>query len=701
MIIEKVERPVFTAIDATQRRFRIDESGLVNILSILRKNMYANPTRIIVQEYANNARDAHVAAKVASRPIQITCPTQISPYLKIRDYGYGIPPELIDEVFVSYGASTKRDTNEQIGGFGLGAKSAFSYCDAFEVTTICNGIKYIYTPFIDSSDIGEMPLIAQEETDEESGTMISIHIRNEDIYRVTNAISMLTEYWDVRPEIIGNVNYSNRKVYFSEDNWSLLEKAYSSSYSNEILYCVEGIPYTFSLPSEDERFDYDMRELSKCPFIVKLKTGDVTIASNREALVSDEKTLNKIHEILTDINTRFRNHVMESISKCENLKEMFEMRSMYNRLRLDHMVKSFNWRGIDINGNYITVPPEAGKVYKIRLTRRGVDGYVVKSKEGGDAIDFSENSDSKKIFAIKVEEGKSYNKNQLLNAMLVHNDIVNCQLVVLRVDMDDPILEAAGFGYFEFTDLSTFSTKNEWRPKRFGIRSERVEYYSFSGASRKGVDCWTREFGEVDELIEGVYFPLNRGKFDVEDSYSYFSQFEKICDLPFYGMPKRAMKDAEANPNLISYDLYLLAYCMKLVSYLNENREIAEAIVSNTSNRFNDVYSYLKGIVNHLPADHCISMWKRFSNPEITDEYRKVKEALHRYDFFKNFVNLDVKFEGGNKIEEYRKLVQETYPILKVFNEGREYETDSVKLTEAAVEYIASVDRRIALMDNN
>ena len=84
MIVEQVERKVITSYNAIQRRFRIDEAGFVNILSILRKNMYANPTRIIVQEYANNARDAHAEAGIAERPIQITCPTSISPKLTLK-----------------------------------------------------------------------------------------------------------------------------------------------------------------------------------------------------------------------------------------------------------------------------------------------------------------------------------------------------------------------------------------------------------------------------------------------------------------------------------------------------------------------------------------------------------------------------------------------------------------------------------------
>lgn len=705
MIVEKIERPVFTSIEGERRRFRIDDEGLVNILAILRKNMYANPTRIIVQEYANNARDAHMDAKIPERPIQITCPTTISPYLKIRDYGKGISPELIDSVFVAYGASTKRHTNDQIGGFGIGAKSAFSYCDAFEVTTICEGIKYTYAPHIDSSDVGEMPLIAKEPTEEESGTLISIHILEDDIYRVCNAISMITEYWDIRPDIIGNVSYSNRKVYFTEDNWALMEKSYTYQ-TNEILYCVEGIPYTFNLPAEDSRFDGDLKELARCPFVVKLRTGDVTIASNREALVSDDKTLNKIHEILSEINTHFRNHVMESISKCEKLDEMFELRTMYNRLRLDHMVKSFKWNNLEINGNYLSIPTEIGCVHRIDITKRGNEegiGYGVKSKSVGSDIDFGERTMNNyhRIFVVQVEEGKTFSKNQLLNAMLGSNTILHCQLIVLKVPTTDPILDQYGFQYFQWTDLSEYPTKNMWRARRFGVNSAKVEYYTFTSPYSTPRNSWDREFGEVADLDEGVYFPISRGKFDVQDSRTYFIHFREFCKLPIYGMPSRSMKEAKANPNLISHEVYLWAYLRKLVSYLNDNKEIANTVIINESSTFRRNLPSICDFTDNLPDDHIINYWKKISKPEKNELTENVKTALLRYNYLKQYVQLDETFEAVDVVTNTYNLIHASYPMLWVFEDGYNRDIQVNALHKAICEYVYSIDRDFANEDNN
>lgn len=696
MIVEKIDRTVITSCNAIQRRFLIDESGIVNILTILRKNMYSNPTRIIVQEYANNARDAHVAAKIRNKPIHITCPTVVSPYLKIRDYGLGIPPELVDEVFVVYGASTKRHTDEQIGGFGLGAKSAFSYCDAFEVTTVCNGLKYIYAPHIDESDIGEMPLIAVEETDEPTGTLISIPIRDADIYAVNDAITMVTEYWDVRPEVAGSPNYSNRKVYFSESNWSLMEKSYSWQ-ANEIIYCVEGIPYTFDIPSNDERFSKELKELANCPFVVKLKTGDVTIASNRESLVSDEKTMSKVKEILDEIN----DHFMESIEKCDKLSEMFERRAMYNKLRLDHMVRSFVWNGITISGNHLTVPADIGHVSRLRLTKRGDEegrGYSVKVISTGQEIDFDATT-RKHIFTNCIEEGKPFNRNQVLNAMLTNGTMRECQLISLRVPEDDPILETCGFQYFNKTSLSVFPTKNLWRSKVIGGRpTPKVEYHSFVGPCHVRSNNWHRTEGDIDDLEEGVYFKLFRGKSIEDYTYEFFDAFKECCELPIYGIPPKSLKDAIENENLVDHITFLNSYCDGLMSYIKNNEYEATIVCGDYRHCIYDSIGRLSTIADSFPEDHLLHKWYTSSKPWKSEKLKEVKASVLRYNYFAPFIGRE-KYKPNDSLQSIHDLALATYPALATIEYGMRYTSYATAepMYEAAKAYVDHIDAKIAL----
>lgn len=699
MIVEQEERKVITSCNSIQRRFRIDESGLVNILSVLRKNMYSNPTRIIVQEYANNARDAHVAAGLNDRPIQITCPTSLSPYLKIRDFGQGIPPELVDSVFVVYGASTKRDTNEQIGGFGLGAKSAFSYCDLFEVATICNGIKYTYAPHIDASNIGEMPLISQEETDEESGTLISIPIKEEDLYDVNEKIAFVTEYWDIRPELVGSVNYSNRKVYFSEDNWALMEQAYSWQ-SNTILYCVEGIPYTFTLPSNDPRVSDEIKGLEKCPFVVKLHTGDITIASNREALVTDEKTINKILEILNDINTNFRKYVTESIDKCETMREYFKLRSIYSGLLLDDMINNHIWKDLDIYEDHLRIAQEIGNVYTVQLTQRGNEtgkGFGVKLSSPKKAVSFRM-GDPSNIFVFDASEGKQYNKNQLLNSMLYGRTLLQAQLIIIHVPMTDELLEKSGLLYFDYTDITNAPTQNQWTLKKFGVIGEKFEYYVFDGPSYTKRDNWKKASGTLSDVDDGVYFPLFRGKIDGYD-YDFFNIFKTITDKPIYGIPLKNI-DKIKSANIVSYLEVLKKYTDDLMTEILANYDAACAVCGTSSMVMQTEYSKIVKLIDELPENHILSEYAKISKIFTNDDLAEIKKTVARHNYLIGFIDNTKKFNPKNSLGNIYKQVMKTYPLLDYINDRANRFIDngmsSDELRYTINSYIEYTDRRVS-----
>lgn len=690
MIIERVERPVYTSIESKQRRFRIDESGLVNILSILRKNMYSNPTRIIVQEYANNARDAHKEAGIPEKPIHITCPSVFNPYLKIRDYGNGISPEMIDEVFVAYGCSTKRNSNDYIGGYGIGAKSAFSYCDAFEVTTVYQGIKYIYAAYIDSSDVGEMPLVSQEATDEPSGTLISIPIKLEDLYRVNNAIATVTEYWDVRPTLSGSVNYNNRKVYFNEDNWALMEKSLSYQ-DNRILYCVEGIPYFFELPSDDDRFTPQLRELAKCPFVVKLKTGDVTISSNRESLVSDEKTLNKIYEVLNEININFRKHVEESINKCDKLTEVFNLKSMYGKLAIDDRFNMFEWNGIKIHGSHIIIPESIGMVSYVHLKDNALTNKKgIKVRWSGSELDFSETSDI--IMTVPYIEDKIFNRNQVINTLVSQNK-KRATVISLKVPVDSPELQSLGFQYIDWVDATNASTKTEWAPRK---KSVRAKYYKFIGVDVVNKKQWSSQFDSISEIEEGVYFPIKGGVFSIDGHQTFFHNFSAICKQPIYGISVRNLEDAENNENLTNYLEFINDYCDHEYKVLQDNIKYI-----NKPQSF--MFRYINKFLSNLPEDHIIKKYinlhyqlinsSRLINREMSDRYKRWS-YLVTFSTNKYFLNTE------NSINDIHNAVKVKYPMLRLIDDGLNYNnphSDEINydhFEEILLQYINTVDSK-------
>lgn len=131
----------------SKKEFTIDTSNQM-IVSILRDKLYSNKVAAVCREVASNSRDANREAGKNNLPITINISSSNSlldegASISFKDSGVGISPSRIDNVFLKYGSSTKRDSNNQTGGFGIGAKTPFAYTNEFLISTISeeNGVR--------------------------------------------------------------------------------------------------------------------------------------------------------------------------------------------------------------------------------------------------------------------------------------------------------------------------------------------------------------------------------------------------------------------------------------------------------------------------------------------------------------------------------------------------------------------------------
>jgi transcription termination factor NusB len=118
-------------------RAQIDKSAAGLVMDILAK-LYANPLAAAIREYTSNAIDAHVAAGV-DRPVEVTLPSRRNQWLTVRDYGKGLTAFDILTVYANFGSSDKRDSDDFIGGFGIGSKSGLAISDAIYVNSWTDG----------------------------------------------------------------------------------------------------------------------------------------------------------------------------------------------------------------------------------------------------------------------------------------------------------------------------------------------------------------------------------------------------------------------------------------------------------------------------------------------------------------------------------------------------------------------------------
>jgi len=164
----------------------------------LSSTLYKDKFGAIIREICSNAYDAHLMVGTPERPFVLTFPDRIDSELVIRDFGPGISPDDISGVYCRFFESTKDQDNNTVGAFGLGSKTPFAYTDTFAVTSIHKGVKRIYTAFKDEG-MPNLKLMAEMETDEESGLEVSIPVQGKDISSFHNAVIRELRFFPVKP----------------------------------------------------------------------------------------------------------------------------------------------------------------------------------------------------------------------------------------------------------------------------------------------------------------------------------------------------------------------------------------------------------------------------------------------------------------------------------------------------------------------
>lgn len=329
----KIDETTVEAVSSEEFKniaFRVDQK-MAQI--IFRDKLYSaeGKLRVIAQEYMANARDAHRAAGKSDTPIDVTLPSSLSPEFVVRDYGNGIPKNVVEDIFVVYGASTKKKSNLENGGYGIGAKCAFSYVNAFSVTTTVQGTRYIYAASIDSDGMNQFTLMDTGPATGPDGTEIRVPIKSSDISMFNVWVKEITHYWTPRPNFTnGEVSYRTTTPELTGDRWELYRGTSPCAYRvihPGVTVVVDDIPYIVT--SDQARaiddvgkdaddnllpnaglFDRLFRLLvrtNRC-LIMHFRGGEVVIPPQRETIDLTART----KEALTEAVDRFTKYAVDT-----------------------------------------------------------------------------------------------------------------------------------------------------------------------------------------------------------------------------------------------------------------------------------------------------------------------------------------------------------------------------------------------------
>lgn len=304
------------------------------IFKMFSSSIYSNPIGTVVREITSNCFDAHVEAGV-NYPVLIKKTFNDitnTHYLSFIDYGVGISPERMYDVCAVYFESTKSNSDDQIGGYGIGMKSPLAYKrlqedgsfdNSYYAITNYNGIKYMYC-IHDDSYSPVISLMYEEETTDANGTEVRIPILQKDLKTF-------------EAEIVRQLYYFDNLVFDGFDNDEIANdytivrcKNFlyrGDGYSDEMHICLGKVAYPIDYRAlKISEYDYQI------PVALKFNIGEINVTTSREALEYSEKTIGLIKAKLIETKNEILDMITAQYDDVVTYKDYLEYLNRFGML---------------------------------------------------------------------------------------------------------------------------------------------------------------------------------------------------------------------------------------------------------------------------------------------------------------------------------------------------------------------------------
>ena len=305
-------------------RMGFDEESHVYLIEVL-TNLYSNPELAVLREYPSNGLDSHQLAGI-TRPIELTMPTSLNPNFIVRDFGVGMSYDELNDIYSRYGASTKRNSNNQIGGFGLGAKSALTISPHFTIISVKDGQRNVVLISKGEDGVGALNFIATDETDEPNGVEITIPIKNvskfiteaAQFFRGVNPNDMIVDGKRIEDSVYNTEKYSDIDGLGWFKKSALLDTINSSSN-----VAVKVGPVIYKLDNATQNlFSYNsLVGKNNSGVVIHMNIGEVDLTPSREGLRYSDKTVRNVKLAIEEYEAALKANVIGLFESLETRAE--------------------------------------------------------------------------------------------------------------------------------------------------------------------------------------------------------------------------------------------------------------------------------------------------------------------------------------------------------------------------------------------
>jgi len=666
--------------DLTEKAFGILANG--KMFNILSSKIYTDKIAAPLRELACNAYDAHVAAGKKNVPFDVFIPTYDNPKFYIEDFGVGMDAQEIEELYSTYGESTKTDSNKFVGCLGLGSKSPFAYTDNFTVVSRKNGKQYFYTCMVEAG-IPKLVKFNEEDTDLPSGVKIEFNVKTEDVWAFQSRAERIYRYFTPFPNFVNYRVNQGQKLEFEKDIARIDDGHYVLM--GNVLY-----RYDESFFSDVEENGSMFRALRNIGTVLNARIGDVEIAVSREHLELKKKTI----DFIVRKHTEYADHILKKFketrsqydSEFEYIRaygKFLKENSFIDRTEYKNLIKAFN---LPFEGEV--------DVVKVRQTSTSIERTTGKMNK---AISVSEMEYTYEKRFIFVSEGR-------LQSSAGVNDWVQCgtnrnvqrMAILFNSESMKKALESDNIKIYSKKDFANRIVKvpnTESRPKNLqGLT--RVYDYHAGTLGMKFVPATESTLDEIEKHDKVFYVKTSYGSVDTKHSEKlekvFWGNFFYYMDQEKYfviGVNKERFEEIKDNPKYVDF-----------IEYMNKEFGVNSQNYKNAQVRFE-----CKTILENIG----ILSFLNFKNfPEEFKDLQKL--AKTSYDQLPKIENIDNLFrfyymtdgEIIGRVKQITSWLQENYPMLTfagLRNDKRwwqKYAKTEIRFIEEYIELVDSKNQK-------
>lgn len=342
-MINETKKGFSTAEATGGKRFTITDDAL--IMQRLSDDIYQNPIAAVIRELTTNAIDAQ-KDNGSTKKVEVHLPKIGAEYFSVTDSGLGMSKDLLLNVYTSYGSSNRRNSNDHIGGIGVGSKSPFAYCSQFTVRSVHNGKLVEAVCQKDQQGVPNLYITREEDTTESSGTSVKISVGRQDHPRF-EADAKEVLYW-FRDQVSVNVKL---------ENWLYVDHLFENEngiVSGQVVgprVLMGNILYNISHTHFNEYFQRYS--------ILKMPIGSLGINISRESIQDNEANNSVIKKAFDQFYSEAKASILKKIEaiKCP-LDKYQEARANSGVFRLQREVEDLNLVSYDSSHFQVFENPE-------------------------------------------------------------------------------------------------------------------------------------------------------------------------------------------------------------------------------------------------------------------------------------------------------------------------------------------------------